>query len=184
MVVTPALAGDLPAIERLYRSAIEVMRDTPLDIWWEWGLHPTPEKLAAETARGNVLVAVEDASSVHRSGSEARAVYGVMVLNDEQGSDYAQAQWPVDALPDEVAVIHLFGIAPDARGKGWAKAMLAAAADTARKRGAKALRLDVFDNNAPAIALYRACGFTDLGAFDLAVGGGLRHRSHLMELAL
>lgn len=180
------------------------MQNTPLDIWWKWGPHPTREGLVRETAAGNVLIALgeNDADvtgmpAAHAAGANAsqqenpcndapadRTILGALVLNNVQGAEYPLAPWPVAAAPEEVAVIHLLCVSPTARGRGVAKQMLPAAAQTARERGARALRLDVFSNNAPAVALYRTCGFVDLGEFDLTVGGGLRHASHLMELAL
>ncbi|HIZ45612.1 MAG TPA: GNAT family N-acetyltransferase [Candidatus Olsenella pullistercoris] len=68
--------------------------------------------------------------------------------------------------------------------RGVARGLLQFAADQARKRKAWTLRLDVFDNNEPAIACYESFGFVDVGSFDIDVGDGLRHASHLMELNL
>ena len=109
---------------------------------------------------------------------------GAFVLDARQGADYSFASWLVDAPSGRVAVIHLLAVAPGARGRGVGRALLRAAVREARSRGAWSLRLDAFDNNAPAISAYRRAGFADLGIFDIEVGGGLRHPSHLMELDL
>lgn len=179
MDVVAAVEGDLPALERLYRASAEEMRGTAHDVWWEFGVHPSSEYLIAEVRAGNLFVAIAGADAACE-----RRVAGALVLNSQQGADYARIPWRVDAVGEDVAVLHLVATSPEARGRGVARGMLERAAGLARQRGARALRLDVFDNNEPAIALYRTFGFFDLGIFDIEVGGGLRHPSHLMELDL
>ena len=173
MLVDRACANDLPAVEALYAEAIAAMRNTPFDIWWEIGMHPTADGLAGAQAEGNLFVA--------RDGAR---MLGAFVLDAREGADYARIPWRVDAAPGAVAVLHLLVVSPAARGQGVARALVRAAADEARSRGAEALRLDVFSNNTPARALYQALGFVDVCEADIHVGGGLVHASHLMELDL
>lgn len=49
------------------------------------------------------------------------------------------------------------------RGRGVGTALVLAAVDWARAEGLHKLCLEVFAHNAPAIALYRKCGFVDEG---------------------
>lgn len=63
---------------------------------------------------------------------------------------------------DEAEVITV-GVLPAARGKGFAGRLLAAALAAAREAGAAAVFLEVAADNAPALALYRAAGFTPVG---------------------
>ena len=92
--------------------------------------------------------------------------------------------WDVQCDDTEVNVLHLLGVSPAARGRGVGRAIIDKASAMAMERGVKSLRLDTFDNNAPAIALYRSCGFTDHGVYEIHVGRGLIHASHLMEMDL
>ena len=46
-----------------------------------------------------------------------------------------------------------------ARGSGLGRALVEAAFDRARERGCRRIELDVNEDNAPARALYEACGF-------------------------
>lgn len=163
----------LPAIEALYRAAVAAMRGTPCDIWWDMEYHPSKEALVGALRAGNLFMLDDGLSAI-----------GAFILDAEQGADYDAIPWQVPCAPGEVAVLHLLCVAPGARGRGVGKVLVAAAAAEARRRGARALRLDAFDNNEPAVELYRSCGFVDLGVFDIRVGGGLRHPSHLMELDL
>jgi ribosomal protein S18 acetylase RimI-like enzyme len=52
-----------------------------------------------------------------------------------------------------------FGLAPDARGKGLGRDLLAAVLNAARQRGLRRVQLEVLAGNAPAIALYERGGF-------------------------
>ena len=109
---------------------------------------------------------------------------GACILNGIQGVDYGIIDWDVQCDDAEVNVLHLLGVSPAARGRGVGRAIIDKAAAMAMERGMKSLRLDTFDNNAPAIALYRSCGFTDHGVYEIHVGRGLIHASHLMEMDL
>lgn len=53
--------------------------------------------------------------------------------------------------------------APEFRGKGVAKALIAATADKLREKGLSWLTLEVRPSNTAAISLYRAMGFRDVG---------------------
>lgn len=187
MVVTVAAERDLPAIERLYRAAIEEMHGAPHDVWWEFGVHPTREGLRASASRGELIVARDGAPATVGDGAVPQPeapLLGACVVDGAQDAGYRTAAWPTPAPDHEVAVLHLLAVAPEGRGRGVARRLVAAAARAARARGARVLRLDVFDNNAPAIALYRSCGFTDLGARAFAYDEGFTHGAHLMELDL
>jgi ribosomal-protein-alanine acetyltransferase len=57
------------------------------------------------------------------------------------------------------ARLYSVAVAPDARGAGVGVALLTAAERAAGARGCASLRLEVREDNAPAIALYRRYGF-------------------------
>lgn len=61
------------------------------------------------------------------------------------------------------ADILTIGTAPAAQRRGIARRLLADAVDAACSAGAEALHLDVAADNAPALALYAAFGFEELG---------------------
>ncbi|MEU2776731.1 GNAT family N-acetyltransferase [Streptomyces sp. NPDC007162] len=58
-----------------------------------------------------------------------------------------------------VRQIQGLAVAEDARGQGVARALLRAAMDEARRRGARRIRLGVLGHNAPARRLYASEGF-------------------------
>lgn len=87
---------------------------------------------------------------------------------------------------DDPAVVNLFQmwVAPQARGRGVAAALLDAAIAWARGYGARSLRLGVETGNAAAIALYAKAGFRETGArAPMRPGGALLEQTMLLDLA-
>lgn len=72
---------------------------------------------------------------------------------------------PPTPLPENAHVLQVSGIAvhPEARRRGVASALLAAAEQFARNCGAVKLSLRVLSTNAPAIALYERLGYVREG---------------------
>jgi ribosomal-protein-alanine N-acetyltransferase len=65
-------------------------------------------------------------------------------------------------VADELHVLAL-AVAPEARRRGAASALLAHALDDAAARGARVAHLELRASNAPALALYRGLGFAAVG---------------------
>ena len=65
-------------------------------------------------------------------------------------------------VADEAEIITI-GVHPNARGAGIAMAMLTLMESEVKKAGVKTIFLEVSAENAPAIALYKKCGFIQNG---------------------
>ena len=63
---------------------------------------------------------------------------------------------------DETDMMNI-AVRPDCRRKGIAAALIAELVSRLKARGRRMLRLEVRESNLPAIALYKAMGFTQLG---------------------
>lgn len=63
----------------------------------------------------------------------------------------------------ESARLYSMVVHPSRRGQGVARALLEAAEEGARERGCIVMRLEVREDNAPAIALYRGAGYESVG---------------------
>ena len=77
------------------------------------------------------------------------------------------------AAPDR-AYLYAFGVLPAYRGRGLGRAFLGALCTRLRARGTTCLALEVETENAPAIALYKSCGFqpiTTYGYYAVPLGG-------------
>jgi ribosomal-protein-alanine N-acetyltransferase len=63
---------------------------------------------------------------------------------------------------DEVHILNV-GTAPEARRGGVGRALMLAAAEAGRRKGARLSTLEVRRSNLPAIGLYRALGYREVG---------------------
>jgi ribosomal protein S18 acetylase RimI-like enzyme len=77
----------------------------------------------------------------------------------------------------EDALLEDLFVAEGARGSGLGRALLDRAVQEARERGCRRVELDVNDNNAAALALYRSLGFDNRD--DRYGGSNLFMRLHL-----
>ena len=91
----------------------------------------------------------EVAAFVARKGGARSHVIGFVEL----------VQRPLDAAPYDGSWIHATMAAPQYRGMGIAEALVLRAVGAARQAGASEVRLTVFADNPPALALYRKLGF-------------------------
>lgn len=64
--------------------------------------------------------------------------------------------------PNRTLFIYDLEIAPSRRRQGWATRVLDALEAEARRYGVTEIGLSVFNHNAAARALYRACGFVPI----------------------
>lgn len=64
-----------------------------------------------------------------------------------------------------LARLYSIATAPAARGRGIGTGLLAAAEQAARRRGSRALRLEVRVDNAAAIGLYERAGYLRIGRY-------------------
>ena len=69
-------------------------------------------------------------------------------------------RWSVWRTAEDCELEDLF-VSPDARRGGLGRALVAAAIDRARERGARRIALDTAERNEAAVSLYRSFGFSD-----------------------
>lgn len=63
---------------------------------------------------------------------------------------------------DEAEILTV-AIAPEHRGRGFSRPLLARHLDELRRRGVRRVHLEVEEGNGPALRLYRALGFAEVG---------------------
>lgn len=84
---------------------------------------------------------------------------------------------------DEVHLLNIT-VSPDHRRQGWARLLLDALVFWSRGQGAQCLWLEVREGNAPARALYRAYGFSEVGLRKAYYPGGGRERENAVVMSL
>ncbi len=101
-------------------------------------------------------VDIEQRAARFREIVERGEPAGLWVLEDDDGLQVGHAA--VEEVTPGVLTVGM-AILPDARGRGGGRALLAAVQEHARASGAHKISLEVWTDNARAIALYAAAGF-------------------------
>ena len=149
MEIRPAVESDLPALTPLMRGYCDFYKANPSDA----GLD--------EMAR--TLIETEDDQ-------------GMLLVADEGGEaiGFAAVGWKWSSLRGaRIAVLEDLFVAPEARGKGAADALIEAVAERARRHGAPVVTWLTAPDNRRAQAVYNRVGGTS-GTFleyELELGG-------------
>lgn len=140
MILRPASAGDLPAIMELERAGFVAHEQWSQASW----------QAELDGADRIVLVATDpDGATAGAGPSGAPGPGGLLgVISYLVGPDTA----------DLLRVV----VAPPARGRRVGRALVQAGLMHLHSRGVERVLLEVRHDNAPAIALYRGCGFSTL----------------------
>jgi GNAT superfamily N-acetyltransferase len=92
----------------------------------------------------------------------------VLVARDDDGT--AIGCGALRGIADGVGELKRMYVVPAARGRGVARALLAALEDEARSRGWATLRLETGPRQPEAIALYTGAGYRPIEAFGIYAG--------------
>ena len=144
IIIRKATLQDLDAAEALYGAVCGYLADKPFNPGWRRGVFPAREDAEQYLAADGLYIA--------RDGGE---IVGSIALTPEA---------------DHILCIHEAAVHPDHLRQGIGTAMLDFAAKEALRRGAAALRLYVWEGNAPAIRTYERNGFVQIGKEDIGLG--------------
>ncbi len=151
-----ASEDQLDGIDDFYNEIIDYLTQTRNYPGWQKGIHPTRAE-AVEAAR-------EGAFYVAEAGGD---LCGTMIMNHTAEAGFSDAHWQVDAPTDKVCVIHSLAVHPAYMRKGLGRQFVAYALDTAKKQGAKEVRLSILKGNTPAVHLYETSGFSYVATVSL-----------------
>lgn len=146
--IRQAAPKDVPDILELYDGVIDLFQAQTGNMGWRKGVYPTEADFRKAIEAGTLYV-----------GELEGLMAAGMIITQGTDESYSGAPWRVTAADEETAVIHTLGVSPDLAGRGLAQEMVKGAAALARKKGWRALRLDVLEENEPAHRLYRKAGF-------------------------
>ena len=94
-------------------------------------------------------------------------IAGMIVINSEESPEYQTIHWQ---HLGKVLVIHRLTIDPSFQRRGLASRLMEFAEQTAEMQGCDTIRLDVFQQNPGAIALYERLGYTKAGVVQFRKG--------------
>ncbi len=149
---------DLDALENLYGEVCVHMAAAINYAGWKRDVYPARQDAEEGIREGTLFLAEEDGAAA-----------GSFILRPRQEAAYAGADWGADLAEEEVLTVYTFAVHPLRRRRGVGRAMLAYADRYALERGVRALRLDVYEKNLPAIRLYESAGFRYAGTVSLGL---------------
>lgn len=165
IVVGKGTKYDVPQLSQLYDDLNDFLEGGINYPGWIKGIYPTCKEAANGIANGNLYVAKILGKKV-----------GSIILSHEPEPAYNMVKWRVDADYSSIFVVHTFVVHPAYLKNGIGMDLMTFAVQHCINEHAKAIRLDVYENNIPAIRLYEKCGFEYVDTVDLGLGKyGLNH---------
>ena len=147
-----ATENDLNEIEKIFDAILEKEAATVSYSNWIKGKYPTRAHAEKALQEGTLYVGEEDGR-----------LFGCANLNHVQLEEYVKIPWEYQADGNEVFVIHMLCIHPDAAGQGKGRKFIAYAEELAREKGCKVVRIDTYEGNTPAANLYQSLGYRIAG---------------------
>ena len=160
MLLRPATAADIPALLAILGQVVPLMQAGGNQQWS--ADYPNAAVLEQDVAAGHLWLAELEGGQV--AGFAA-------LTHNHQDAEYAQADW--DAT-EPALVTHRLAVAPAARGRGVAAALLAQAETLARQQGLRVVRVDTNSENGATQRLFPKLGYRYAGEITLAFRPGLR----------
>lgn len=166
MLIRLATPDDLPALVRLLKRIIPLMREAGN---FQWDDHyPNETVFRQDIAKDQLWVADIDGQ-----------LAGVAALTEDQEPEYAQVGFD---LSQRAIVTHRLAVDPAFRGQGVGAALLAQAEQIARERGITFLRIDTNSENQATQTLFPKLGYTYAGEITLGFRPGLRFLAYQKNL--
>ena len=149
---------DIDLLERLYDDLNDYLAATTNYPGWIKGVYPIRKDAVDGINEGCLFIATEDDEIV-----------GSMILRHKPEAAYLSAKWQVALEYSDVLVIYTFVVNPEYLQHGVGKKMLEFATQYAIDMKMKALRLDVYEKNLPAISLYEKSGYQYIDTVSLGL---------------
>lgn len=156
MEIRKGTSNDIDEVAALYDALNDYLESHTNYPGWKKGIYPAREDAEQGINEDNLYVAVEDGRIV-----------GTVILRHKPEEAYAQADWHNNLEYSEILVVYTFAVHPEFLKQGIGRKIMQFVIDYAGSLGMKAVRLDVYEKNAPAIHLYEEFGFQYIDTVDL-----------------
>lgn len=147
-----ATTKDTEKIIEFYDYAIEENNKAEINLRWKKDVHPSHKFLCSSIENGELFLWEENG-----------VILAACVMNNLCNESYDKIDWGIKANKEDLAIIHVLAVAPRSFRKGIGEKFLTAFINYAKSTTIKAIRLDVFKVNVPAIKLYEKVGFKCMG---------------------
>ena len=159
IIIEKAQESDIDALSQFYDEVNDYLASHINYPEWKRGIYP-----AGDTAENAVLEGTAYAAR------ENGRIIGSFILRQMPENGYEKADWHFPSDYDNIIVVYTLAVHPDYSGKGVGRQLVDFVVDYGRENGMKAVRLDVYEKNEPAIRLYQKCGFQYIDTVDLGYG--------------
>jgi ribosomal protein S18 acetylase RimI-like enzyme len=159
IIIEKGTENDISELEALYDDMNDYLARTINYPGWKKGIYPVRKDAEAGINEETLFVA-----------RNQDRIVGTIILSHETEQGYDKADWNINAADSEAFVIHTLVVHPDYLKNHIGRMLLEFAEGEGRRNHMKALRLDVYEENIPAIKLYEACGYEYIGMADLGYG--------------
>lgn len=149
---------DINSLVQLYDNINDHLAANINYTGWRKGIYPAREDGEKGIEEGSLFVATED-----------EKIVGSIILRHEPEPAYLSAPWQVTLDNAQVLVIYTFVVSPEKLNQGIGKLLLDFAEKYAEENNVRALRLDVYEKNVPAIHLYEKCGYKYIDTVSLGL---------------
>lgn len=156
MKIEKGSLSDINELECLYNDLndyLEIHTNFP---GWKKGVYPVKETAIKGIEEGNLFVIRSD-----------KHIVGSVILRHEPELAYSKADWKIELEYKDIFVIYTLAVHPLYLNKGVGKTLMDFMIQYSKDLNMKAVRLDVYEKNTPAISLYKKYGFQYIDTVDL-----------------
>ena len=147
---------NIEEIESLYNDLNDYLDSHINYPGWKKGIYPVKETAINGIQEGNLYVI-----------RDSNRIVGTVILRHEQELGYSKANWNINLDYEDILVIYTFAVHPKYLKKGIGKRLMDFIIQYSEEMNIKAIRLDVYEKNKPAIKLYKKYGFEYIDTIDL-----------------
>jgi len=159
MVIEKGAAEDIDGLVDMYGRVCDALNHGTNYPGWEKNIYPDRRTAVSGLADGGLFVARLDGTMA-----------GSFILRHEPEPGYALADWGAELDYRDIFVVYTLCVAPEYKGRGLGRELMEFILEYSAAQGMKAVRLDVYGKNTPAITLYKKCGFQYIDTVDLGYG--------------
>lgn len=150
--------NDIDSLEKLYDDINDYLAVTTNYPKWKKGIYPARQDVVDGIKEKCLFVA-----------TEKEEIIGSMILRHTPQPAYLKVGWKANLDYENVLIIYTFVVNQKKHQQGTAKKMLEFIEQYGKNNKIKALRLDVYKNNIPAIGLYEKCGYQYIDTVSLGL---------------
>lgn len=158
-VIESGTTADIDELEKLYDDLNDYLSATTNYPGWIKGIYPIREDAVAGIENNTLFVVRHDGK-----------IAGSIILDHHPDEAYNNVKWKIEADYSRIFVIRTFVVHPSFLKMGIGRALMNYSFELAQQSGIKSIRLDVYENNLPAISLYEKCGFEYIDTVDIGFG--------------